>query len=36
MDDTLTGFLDGLRETGFVDRQSVAIEYRWAEGRLTG
>jgi putative ABC transport system substrate-binding protein len=24
-------FLQGLRETGYVDRQNVAIEYRWAE-----
>ena len=24
-------FLQGLKETGYVERQSVAIEYRWAE-----
>jgi putative tryptophan/tyrosine transport system substrate-binding protein len=24
-------FLQGLKETGYVDRQNVAIEYRWAE-----
>jgi len=30
----LSAFLKGLRETGFVDGQNVAIEYRWAEGRL--
>jgi hypothetical protein len=24
-------FLRGLKETGYVERQSVAIEYRWAE-----
>jgi putative ABC transport system substrate-binding protein len=27
------GFLRGLAETGFVEGRSVAIEYRWAEGR---
>jgi putative ABC transport system substrate-binding protein len=26
-------FLDGLRETGFVDGRNLRIEYRWAEGR---
>ena len=26
-------FRDGLKETGFVERQNVAIEYRYAEGR---
>jgi putative tryptophan/tyrosine transport system substrate-binding protein len=33
------GFLPGLRGTGYVDGQNVAIEYRWAEGhydRLPG
>ena len=29
----LEPFLQGLKETGFVDRQNVTIEYRWAEGR---
>jgi putative tryptophan/tyrosine transport system substrate-binding protein len=29
----LAAFREGLRETGFVENESVTIEYRWARGR---
>jgi putative tryptophan/tyrosine transport system substrate-binding protein len=32
--DRLRGFRNGLRETGFVEGENLALEYRWAEGHF--
>lgn len=29
----VTAFLQGLKETGFVEGQNISVEYRWAEGQ---
>jgi putative ABC transport system substrate-binding protein len=32
--DDLRGFRHGLKDTGYVEGENVAIEYRWAEDRI--
>ena len=32
--ETVRGFLQGLKETGYAEAENVAIEYRWAENQL--
>jgi putative ABC transport system substrate-binding protein len=32
--DRVAGFHRGLQQTGFVERQNVTVEYRWADGQL--
>ena len=32
--DRLRGFRQGLKDTGYVEGENVAIDYRWAEGQL--
>src|SRR5262245_6558783 len=32
--DVLPGFRQGLYETGYIEGQNIAIEYRWAENQI--
>jgi len=34
MSDRLRAFRQGLKDIGYVERENVAIEYRWAENRM--
>jgi putative tryptophan/tyrosine transport system substrate-binding protein len=31
--DRLRAFAQGMKETGYIEGQNVAVEYRWAEGQ---
>src|SRR5512132_305268 len=34
VEDRLRAFRQGLKDTGYVERENVAIEYRWAENQI--
>src|SRR5437867_6956331 len=34
MEDRLRAFRQGLKDTGYVERENVAIEHRWAENQV--
>jgi putative ABC transport system substrate-binding protein len=34
MEGRLRAFRQGLKDTGYVERENVAIEYRWAENQV--